>query len=194
MIEHTERADSGAIRVKGEQPFGTIASKGTETRAGQVVLKRGDRIRAQHIGVLASVGCVRPLVTQKPKVALVATGDELVEPADKPGLSQIRNSNGPQLTAQLSTMGIAVNDYGIARDVQSDVSRVLAAALPENDVVLISGGVSVGDFDFVPSVLKQHDVELLFERLPSNRENPRSSADPSEGIASACRAIRFPRS
>jgi molybdopterin molybdotransferase len=165
MIEQVDSVGADVIRVKGEQPFNNIRSKGSETSAGQVVLKRGRRIKAQHIGMLASVGCLRPLVTRKPKVALIATGDELVDPADKPGPSQIRNSNSPQLTAQLAAMGIAVNDYGMARDVQSEVSRKLAAALLENDVVLISGGVSVGDFDFVPSVLRQHDVELLFDKV-----------------------------
>jgi molybdopterin molybdotransferase len=165
MVEHAERVGTDTVRVTSEQPFNNIMPKATEIKEGQVILKRGTRIRAQHVAVLASVGCVRPLVARKPKVALVATGDELVEPADKPGLSQIRNSNSAQLTAQLATMGIAVNDYGVVRDVQAQISRVLAAALMENDVMLICGGVSVGDFDFVPSVLRQHDVELLFEKI-----------------------------
>ncbi len=165
MVEQTESAGADAIRVKNPQAFANIAPQASEIKAGQTVLARGARIRPQHIAVLASVGCIRPLVVRRPKVALIATGDELVEPADKPGPSQIRNSNSPQLAAQLAAFGIPVNDYGTARDVQTDVSRVLAAALLENDVVLICGGVSVGDFDFVPAVLREHEVELLFDKI-----------------------------
>ena len=95
----------------------------------------------------------------------VAGGDELVEPAAKPGPFQIRNSNSVQLIAQLQAMGIAARDYGIMRDVADEIDRVLRAALAENDVVLISGGVSVGDFDLVPGVLRQNNVRLLFDKI-----------------------------
>jgi molybdopterin molybdotransferase len=165
MVEQTESASANMVRFKGELTFNNIMPKASETRAGQIILRRGSRIKSQHVAVLASAGCVRPLVTRRPKVALVATGDELVEPAAKPGPSQIRNSNSPQITAQLETMGIAVSDYGTAKDTQADVHRVLGAALVENDVVLVCGGVSVGDFDFVPTVLREHGVELLFEKI-----------------------------
>jgi len=101
----------------------------------------------------------------KPKVAVVAGGDELVEPAARPGPSQIRNSNTAQLLAQLREMGIVAGDCGIMRDVAGEIDRVLRATLAENDVVLISGGVSVGDFDLVPGVLKQNHVRLLFEKI-----------------------------
>jgi molybdopterin molybdotransferase len=165
MVEQTENAGPHSVRIKSEHAFNNISPKATETRAGQIVLKRGSRIAPQHIAILASAGCVRPLVARRPRVALVATGDELVEPGVKPEPSQIRNSNSPLITAQLALMGITVNDYGTARDVQADVGRVLGAASMENDVVLVCGGVSVGDFDFVPAVLQQNDVELLFEKI-----------------------------
>jgi len=89
----------------------------------------------------------------------------LVTPAVRPGLSQIRNSNGPQLVAQLAAMGLTARDYGIVKDVTGEIDGVLRAALAENDVVIVSGGVSVGDFDLVPAVLRRNDVRLLFEKI-----------------------------
>jgi molybdopterin molybdotransferase len=147
-----------------EQPAFDIPPKTSQIGVGQVVLRRGSRVKPQHIGILASVGCVRPLMTRRPKVALLAAGAELVEPGEKPGPAQVRDCNGPQLAAQLARMGIGVNDYGTARDISSDASRVLAAALTENDVVLITG-VSAGDRDSVSTILRQQGVGISFEEI-----------------------------
>jgi molybdopterin molybdotransferase len=128
-------------------------------------------------------------------VAVVAGGDELVEPAAKPGPSQIRSSNSVQLIAQLQAMGIAARDYGIMKDAAADINRVLQAALAENDVVLISGGVSVGDFDLVPGVLRQNKVQLLFEKIAVQPGKPtvfgvaeNGSGSPTPRRAAALRA------
>jgi molybdopterin molybdotransferase len=165
MIEHTQDVGGNAIRFTGTQTPDHISRQGQDVRRGQVVLRKGIRIRPPHIAVLASVGCVRPLVAVRPRVAVVVGGDELVDPAATPGPFQIRNSNSVQLVAQLGAMGIATRDYGIMKDAPTDIDRVLRAALAENDVVLVSGGVSVGDFDFVPSVLRQNHVRLLFDKI-----------------------------
>jgi len=165
MIEQTQAVAEGVIRFNGTQTPDHISRKAQDIEGGQVVLHRGTRVYPAHVGVLASVGCVRPLAAVKPKVAVVAGGDELVEPAAQPGPSQIRNSNAAQLLAQLRAMGIAARDCGIMKDAAGEIDRVLRAALAENDVVLISGGVSVGDFDLVPEVLRQNGVRLLFERI-----------------------------
>jgi molybdopterin molybdotransferase len=165
MIEHTQHVGGSAIRFTGAQTPDHISRQGQDIRRGQVVLRKGPCIRSPHIAVLASVGCVQPLVAVRPLVAVVAGGDELVEPAATPGLSQIRNSNSVQLIAQLGAMGIVARDYGIMKDVEADIDRVLRAALAENDVVLISGGVSVGDFDLVPGVLRQNRVRFLFDKI-----------------------------
>lgn len=165
MIEQTETVGGNAIRFTGEQTPDNIFPRAQDIRSGQVVLPRGSRIGPQHIAVLASVGHVRPLVAKWPKVAILAGGDELVGPAVRPGPAQIRNSNSSQLAAQLGAMGIKARDYGMVKDVADEIDRLLKAAIAENDVVLISGGVSVGDFDLVPAVLRQNDVRLLFEKM-----------------------------
>jgi molybdopterin molybdotransferase len=165
MIEQTEDVDPETIRFTDQRTRDNIAGKASDIGTGQVVLRKGTCIAPQHVAVLASVGCTRPLVANRPRVALVAGGDELVEPAAVPGPSQIRNSNSVQLAAQLQAVGAAVRDYGTVKDVAAEIDRVLKAALGENDVVLISGGVSVGDFDFVPSILRQNNVQLRFEKV-----------------------------
>jgi len=165
MIEQTQPVGADSIRVTGESAPDHIARRGEDVRRGQVVLKKGSRIGAAHVAVLASVGCVRPLVARRPRVAVIASGSELVTPAAQPATSQIRNSNGPQLLAQVDAVGAEANDYGIVKDTAADIDRVLKAALAENDVVVISGGVSVGDFDLIPAALRQNSVELLFEKI-----------------------------
>jgi len=154
-----------AIRFAGERTADNILRKAADIQAGQVVVRRGSRISAQHIAALASVGCVRPLVAKSPRVGVVASGDELVPPAAKPGPSQIRNSNSLQLAAQVGAMGLKARDYGVVKDVAGEIDAVLKRALAENDVVIVSGGVSVGDFDLVPEAMRRTGVKLLFEKI-----------------------------
>jgi molybdopterin molybdotransferase len=165
MVEFTENPTEGTVRFVGEKTDDHIRPQGEDIRTGQVILLKGTRIKPQHIAVLASVGQVRPLVTKKPRVAVIATGNELVEPGLKPAPSQIRNSNSPQLAAQLESVGTVVRDYGIAGDTVDDIDSVFKRAAAENNVIIISGGVSMGDFDFVPGILRQNNVELLFEKI-----------------------------
>lgn len=165
MLERAEAVSENTIRVLGDATTSHIARKAGDTRRGQLLLKKGSRLGPPQVAALASAGCVRPLVALRPRIAVLASGNELVPPATRPGPSQIRNTNGPQLLAQLKDMGLEANDFGIARDTPADIDRVLKTALGENEVVLISGGVSVGDFDFVPAVLRQNQIELLFEKV-----------------------------
>lgn len=159
------RIEQTMIRFTGQRTADNISRRATDIQAGQVVLQKGSRLNPQHMAVLASVGCVRPLVARRPKVGVIASGDELVAPGAKPGLSQIRNSNSPQLVAQLAAMGLQARDYGVIKDVASDIDAVLADALAQNDVVILSGGVSVGDFDLVPAALQRNGVKLRFEKI-----------------------------
>lgn len=165
MVEFTENPTSGTVRFVGEKTDDNIRRQGEDIRAGQVVLPEGTRIRPQHIAVLASVGRAQVPVAKRPRVGVIATGDELVEPRVKPRPWQLRNSNSLQLAAQLESVGAVVTDYGVARDKAGDIDRIFKKAAAENDVVLVSGGVSMGDFDLVPGILKQNNIELLFEKI-----------------------------
>jgi molybdopterin molybdotransferase len=165
MVEQTETVAGDKIRPTEGRTSDHICRRAQDVHSGQAVLLTGTRVGPQHIAALASVGCVRPLVAARPRVGIVAGGDELVEPAATPGPAQIRNSNSAQLTAQLRAMGIAARDYGVMPDDVDRIDHALRAALAESDVLLISGGVSVGESDLVPGVLRQNNVRLLFDKI-----------------------------
>ncbi len=165
MVEFTENPTDSTVRFFGEKTDDNIRQQGEDIRAGQVVLCKGARMRPQHIAVLASVGQAQVLVAKRPKVAVIATGNELVEASSKPSPWRLRNSNSPQLAAQIESIGAVVRDYGIAKDTVDDIDKIFKRAAAESDVVLISGGVSMGDFDLVPGILKQNNIELLFEKI-----------------------------
>ncbi len=165
MVEFTESLEGNKVRFTGGRTADNICGKAENIKAGQIVLRKGVRIKPQHIATLASVGCVRPLVASRPAVGIIATGNELVAPAQKPAISQIRDSNSYQLCAQVQRLGAIGQNYGIAADTETEINGVLKKAIAENDVVIISGGVSMGDYDLVPGVLKQNGVKVLFEKL-----------------------------
>lgn len=165
MKEYVETPTENAVRFVGAKTADNICRRGEDITAGEIVLRRGARIGPEQIAVLASVGRVEVQVCERAKVGVIATGDELVEPSSKPGPSQIRNSNSFQLAAQIESIGGIPRNYGIARDTTAEIDVAIKKGFEENDVVIVSGGVSVGDFDLVPGILRQNDVELLFERI-----------------------------
>lgn len=165
MVEYVEQNADDTVKFVGEKTADNICKKGEDIKAGEMVLKKGTVIGPPHIAVLASVGCANPLVAKKPRVAVIATGSELVSPECKPSPSQIRNSNSFQLTAQLGKAGVIPVNYGVVADTEEAIDNTFQKAAAENDVVLLSGGVSMGDYDLVPGILRQNKVELLFEKI-----------------------------
>jgi len=165
MIEHTEAVARNRIRFIGKDTDTNIAARGEDVKKGDVVLRAGVLLKAQHIAMMASCGCARPPVTIAPRVGIIATGDELVEPDQKPTPYQIRNSNSLQLAAQVAGASAIPTNYGIVADTKEKISAVLKKAMAENDVVIVSGGVSVGDYDLVRDILKENGVKILFERI-----------------------------
>lgn len=149
---------------------------GEDIKKGQKVLDKGTLIKPQHIAVMASAGCVNPTVSKKPRVAVIATGSELVEPHIKPSKSQIRNSNGAQMMAQLKQNKICAKYYGIAHDNQQTTEDIFNKAMTENDIIMLSGGVSEGDFDFVPHILKKAGFEIKFDRVAVQPGKPTTFA------------------
>jgi len=165
MKEYVETLGENTVRFAGEYTADYIARKAEDVMSGELVLKKGILLKPHHIAVLATVGHIQPLVSKVPRVGIMATGNELIDPASKPKLSQIRNSNSYQLAAQMQHMNVSVTDYGIAEDTEKAIDRTFKKAIDENDVVLVSGGVSVGDFDYVPEVFRRNDFNLLFEKI-----------------------------
>jgi molybdopterin molybdotransferase len=165
MVEETEITPFGKIRFTGTFRKVNIAVKGEDVKKGDVVLNAGRRIRPQDIAVMASVGHTMVTVSKMPRVAVISSGSELVEPDEIPGISQIRNSNASQLMVQVARAGASGKYYGIAEDDENKTLEMVEKAISENDAVIITGGVSMGDFDFVPSVLERAGVKILFSRV-----------------------------
>jgi len=148
-----------------DKPNLNICYVGEDVKAGEIVLTKGKLIKPEDIAILASVGCVHVPVSKQIRVAIIATGSELVEPHQKPSISQIRNSNSVQLVAQLSAMGAIASYIGIADDVEEATQAIINKAISENDVILLTGGVSMGDFDLVPAIVEKTGFEILFHHL-----------------------------
>ncbi len=165
MKEYVESPAENIIRFVGKNTKDNICPRGEDIKAGDVVLRRGTLLKPQHIAVLATVGQACPAVSKMPRVGIIATGSELVDPGSVPEPSQIRNSNSFQLAAQARRVGVLVTDYGIAEDTRDAIDDMFKKVAAANDVVIVSGGVSVGDFDFVPDILRRNNINLLFEGI-----------------------------
>lgn len=165
MVEFTENTGGDRVRFIGRETAGNICIKAEDIKAGEVVMRRGTLLRPQHISTLAAVGCAEPCVAVRPRVGVIATGDELVEPSQRPSVAQIRDNNSYQLAAQVEAVGAVARNYGIVKDTREAIDAAIKKAASENDVILISGGVSVGEFDFVPDILRQNGFELMFEKV-----------------------------
>jgi len=165
-IEDTETLPGGGVRFLKDGPGKlNICYRAEDIRKGDVVLGKGTLVRPQEIAVLATVGCTRPVVAKAPKVGVIATGSELVEPGEAVEGSHIRNSNGYQLSAQARAGGADTINYGIAHDTEEALDTAVGKALAESEVLLLSGGVSMGDFDLVPGIMKQNGLDILFDRV-----------------------------
>jgi molybdopterin molybdotransferase len=166
MVERTRAAGTDRVhiedrRLKAEQ---NLLRRGREMRAGEVVLQAGTRLGPQEFGLLAAVGRTEIRVHPVPEVAILPTGDEIVEPVVRPGPGQIRNSNGPMLLAQVCRAGGVPRLAGIARDTPESLAQHIQDGL-QADVLLLSGGVSAGKADLVPGVLQEMGVQAHFHKV-----------------------------
>jgi len=157
--------ESGKVKFAGKPGKDNIAKKGEDIKAGEIVLTAGRIIKPQDIAVMATVGATRVEVSRKLKVAVISTGDELVEPDEKPAPSQIRNSNAYQLIAQVIRAGANAVYYGIAIDNEEATLEIVSGAIGECDLVLLTGGVSMGDYDFVTKVFDRAGVKIIFDSI-----------------------------
>ena len=143
----------------------SIVKRGAEIQAGQTVLQSGLTINAAMMAVLAAFGYAEVAVAQRPRVGVLATGTELVSVNQKPGQDQIRDSNNYSIAAYAELTGAVVERLPLARDETSVLTAQIAAAAEQCDVVVTSGGVSMGVYDVTKAALHELGAEIFFERV-----------------------------
>lgn len=165
-VEDTSKIDqAGFVTInKTVTKSKNICFQAEDIRQGQIVLNSGRKLMPQHIGILASVGKSRVKVIRKPSFAIVTTGSEIIEPDQTPKPGQIRNSNASSLMAQVAQAGYKKRYLGIVADEAGALKQTINEALNE-DIVLLSGGVSMGNYDLVPAVVKELATEIIFHKI-----------------------------
>ncbi|TAI49816.1 molybdopterin molybdenumtransferase MoeA [Flagellimonas allohymeniacidonis] len=164
MYEHLERSNDNFKVHKAVKKGQNIHSQASDVAKGEILLPSGTRITASEIGVLASVGKSNIQVKKLPEIGVVATGNELVEVNEKPLAHQIRKSNTYSLTGLLTDLGILSESYHFKDDAES-LKIELEGLLHKKDVLLLSGGVSKGKFDFLPETFAKLGVEKVFHKV-----------------------------
>lgn len=153
--------------IKGQH----IHYQGTDTQSGSCVIPKHTRISAAEIAVLSAVGKSKVSVKRNPKVLVISTGDELVEVFQKPETHQIRKSNSHALYASLKEEGIISEMVHLPDDAEH-IEKIVAQAIQDKDVLLLSGGVSKGKFDYIPQVLEKLAVQQVFHKVKQSPGKP----------------------
>jgi molybdopterin molybdotransferase len=169
------------VRVEGDRLFFDLEKltqgmnlrrAGSQCEQGQLILAEGTRITPGTLGLLASLGVEEVSVFAAPQVSIILTGDEVVEVGQALEPGQIYNANGPALLGYLSQLGICEVKIYKVKDDPNEVVRVIGEALASSDVLLLTGGISVGDFDFVKEGLAENGVETLFYKVKQKPGKP----------------------
>ncbi len=152
-VEWTDAATDAVTITRTPDPGAHIRRRGEDVAAGEVVLEPGTPINARVIAMLAAVGLAEIPVHRRPRVSVISTGDELVDPGVEPGAGQIVDSNSYMLTAAVREAGAEAVRVGPVRDDEEELERVLMQEAERSDLILTSGGVSMGAYDTVKAVL-----------------------------------------
>lgn len=171
-VEWTEAAEDGAVRFnQAPAPGEHVRPAGQDVQVGALMFEPGQVVTPPVVGMLTTLGYAEVEVARRPRVAVISTGDELVDPSERLRPGKIRDSNGPALRAQVVSAGGASRPPFRARDDEQSIRTIIEEAL-DADVLLFSGGVSVGDYDFVKQVLDEMGMELLFWKVRQRPGKP----------------------
>jgi molybdopterin molybdotransferase len=180
-VEYTEERDGFMVPVR-EEPQHNVIKKAENLRAGDPVLSPR-ALKAQDIGILASLGLDRVDVAVPPLVGIITTGSELRNPGEKLGSGEIYNSNGPQLCSQVVSAHCPFKYYGVVEDDPASLSGIVKRASEECNVIILSGGVSMGEFDFVPEALTDNSFRIDFHMVAVKPGKPTLFARKGEQYA-----------
>ena len=185
MVEYTEMLGGETVSMsRPVAPGENVIRKGEDVAAGQEVLPAGCRLRPQEIGLLAALGFLEVEVAPRLKVGIVSTGNELVPPQEKPGPGQVRDVNSYTLFGQVLSAGGQPSLYGIIPDDQARLAETVRQALSENDLLLLSGGSSVGARDLTLQVLEDlGSGGVLFHGISLRPGKPTLAVAAGQGLA-----------
>lgn len=156
MLEQADNLGGGQIAIyKAAAPGANMIFRGDDVRPGQVVLPRGRLLNVADTGALATMGIVEVAVYQRPKVGIISTGDEIIPPEANVTAGKIRDVNAPMLINATREVGGEPNFYGIIKDQEDQIRMTLEKAISQNDIVLLSGGTSVGTKDTAPKIIQE---------------------------------------
>ncbi len=155
MLEYAREFDGNVEVYRAVTPWENVSKRGEDVKAGEVVLKKGEVLQPQDIGIISALGYSKVKVLKRPKAAVIATGNELVEVGEKPEIGKVVNSNSPMLCCAIREFGCDPLYLGIARDDFDELSEKICKAVELADIVVVTGGTSVGKKDIVPEVVKR---------------------------------------
>lgn len=179
MVEYTQKIKNGKglperVKIFREVRKGeNVRRKGEDVKKGELILKKGSLLRAQELGMLASLGCRKVRVYRKPKVGILVTGDELVKIDEEVELGKVRDSNSWSLRGQVLSLGAEPICLGIARDKKHLIRKKIEKGFEKGiDILLVSAGISVGDYDLVKDVLKELGLRMNFWKVAMRPGKP----------------------
>ena len=174
MVEHTEESGDGTVEVyRAASPWLNVIRVGDDIRSGDPVFARGRRLRAHDLGALTGIGIASVPVYRRPRVTLISTGDEIVAVDREPGPGQVRNINQHSLAGLVAECGAELNDLGVVADDAGDLRDALAKGLDWGDLVLLSGGSSMGTRDMAVEVIGSlPDAAILFHGISVSPGKP----------------------
>jgi molybdopterin molybdotransferase len=174
MVEYTEEVGDGMVEIhRAVSPWQHVIQVGDDIKNGEPVFQRGRRLRAHDLGALTGIGISSLSVYKKPCVALISTGDEIVDVDTEPRPGQVRNINQHSLAGLIEECGAELNDLGVVRDDREALIRALRRAVEWGDLVLLSGGSSVGARDIaMDAILALPNAEMLFHGISVSPGKP----------------------
>jgi molybdopterin molybdotransferase len=174
MVEYTEEVPKKMVEVhRGVSPWQNVIQIGDDIRKGDLVFRKGRRLRAHDLGALTGIGVSSLPVFRRPSVALISTGDEIVDVDSEPRPGQVRNINQHSLAGMIEECGAEIKDLGVIRDDRQDLGDALKMALDWADLVLLSGGSSVGARDIaLDAIASLGAAEILFHGISVSPGKP----------------------
>lgn len=174
MVEYTEEVASQMVEVqRGVSPRQNTIQIGDDIKKGELVFRRGRRLRAHDLGALTGIGVSTLTVHRKPRVALISTGDEIIEAEEEPLPGQVRNINQHSLAGLIAECGAELQDLGVFRDHKDTLSQALEKALESADLVLLSGGSSMGVRDIaLEAIFSLRDARVIFHGISVSPGKP----------------------